>query len=63
MLSVLIVLVAVGVLLYCINKYAPMDQKIKSILNIVVIACVVIWLLNLFGIFHAIDKPVPQFHK
>ena len=44
--TVLIVLVVVGVLLWLVNTYIPMDRKIKSILNAVVVILVVIWLLR-----------------
>jgi hypothetical protein len=49
-LTIIIVLIVVGVILYLINRYIPMDAKIKSILNIVVVICVIIWLLQAFGI-------------
>jgi hypothetical protein len=42
----------VGVLLWLVNTYVPMDAKIKSILNAVVVIAVVLWLLNLFGLLH-----------
>ena len=48
--SVLIVLVVVGVLLWLINTYLPMDRKIKGILNVVVVIVVVLWLLSAFGV-------------
>jgi hypothetical protein len=51
-LTIIIVLIIVGVLLYLVNQYVPMDSKIKTILNIVAIIVVVIWLLNVFGVFH-----------
>lgn len=53
-LTVLLVLVVVGVLLWLVNTYIPMDGKIKSILNIVVMVLVVIWLLKVFGLFSSI---------
>lgn len=51
LLTVLIVLIVAGVLLWLINNYIPMDKKIKNILNIVVVVILIIWLLNIFGIF------------
>ena len=39
-----------GMLLWPVNNYIPMDGKIKSILNVVVVICVVLWLLSAFGI-------------
>jgi hypothetical protein len=46
--SIVIVLIVVGVALYLINKYIPMDQAIKTIINVVVIIVVLLWLLNYF---------------
>jgi len=51
LLTILIVLIVAGVLLWLINNYIPMDRKIKSILNIVVVIVVIVWLLNVFGVF------------
>lgn len=50
-LTIFIVLIVVGVLLWLVNSYVPMDRKIKSILNIVAVILVIIWLLKVFGIF------------
>lgn len=49
--SLLIVLVLVGVGLYLVNSVIPMDPKIKTILNVVVVILVLLWLLEAFGIF------------
>jgi len=51
LLTVLIVLIVAGVLLWLVNNYIPMDHKIKNILNAVVVVIVVIWLLKVFGVF------------
>jgi magnesium-transporting ATPase (P-type) len=48
--TLVIILIVVGVLLWLINTYIPMDGKIKSILNAVVVIAVVLWLLSVFGI-------------
>jgi hypothetical protein len=50
LISLIITLIAVGVLLWLVNAYIPMDAKIKKILNIVVVVAVVLWLLYAFGI-------------
>jgi hypothetical protein len=50
LLYVIGVLIVVGVLLWLVNNYIPMDSKIKSILNAVVVIVVVIWLLQAFGL-------------
>ena len=48
LISVVIVLIIVGVLLWLVNTYIPMDATIKKIINIVVIVAVVLWVLSLF---------------
>ncbi|MBE3127034.1 MAG: hypothetical protein IMZ56_01945 [Candidatus Atribacteria bacterium] len=50
LVSLVVVLVIVGVILWLINSYIPMDAKIKKILNVVVVIVVIIWLLQAFGI-------------
>jgi len=50
LISVVVALIVVGVILWLINSYIPMDGKIKSILNVVVIIVVAIWLLQSFGV-------------
>ena len=50
LISLVVVLIVVGVILWMVNTYIPMDAKIKSILNVVVLIVVAIWLLQSFGI-------------
>ena len=50
LISLLVVLIVVGVILWLINSYIPMDAKIKKILNVVVVIVVIIWLLQAFGV-------------
>ncbi len=52
LLTIIIVLVVVGVVLFLINKYIPMDAKIKTILNWVVVIIVILWLLNAFHVLN-----------
>jgi low temperature requirement protein LtrA len=56
LINVVIVLLVVGVLLWLVNNYMPMDRKIKSILNAVVVIAVVLWLLSAFGLFDSISS-------
>lgn len=51
LLSLIIALIVIGVLLWLVNSFIPMDANIKRILNIVVIVAVVLWLLKAFGLF------------
>ena len=61
LITLVLTLIVVGVLLYLVNNYIPMDGKIKKILNIVVVICVVVWLLYAFGIMGRTgDIRVPQ---
>ena len=61
LISLAITLIIVGVLLWLVNAYIPMDGKIKKILNIVVVIVVILWLLSAFGILgHKGDIRVPQ---
>jgi hypothetical protein len=50
LIQILIVLVVVGVILWVINSYIPMQSTIKSILNAVVVIVVILWLLSVFGL-------------
>jgi hypothetical protein len=50
LISLVLTLIVVGVLLWLVNTYIPMDGKIKKILNVVVVVCVVVWLLYAFGV-------------
>jgi hypothetical protein len=50
LIGLVFTLVVVGVLLWLINTYIPMDPKIRNIINIVVVIVVVIWLLQVFGV-------------
>jgi hypothetical protein len=49
-LTILLVLIIVGIILWAVNTYIPMDRKIKNILNIVTIIIVIVWLLRAFGL-------------
>ena len=51
LVTVLLTLVVVGVVLWAINAYVPMEARVKSLLNIVVILVLVVWLLRAFGIW------------
>ena len=55
LLTIILVIVVVGVLLWAINSFIPMDSKIKSILNIVVVIALILWLLQAFGILGSLS--------
>jgi hypothetical protein len=56
LMGVVLTLVVVGVLLWLLNNYIPMDGKIKRILNAVVVIVVVIWLLQAFGLIGSLQN-------
>lgn len=56
LLNIIIVLIVVGVLLWLVNNYIPMDSKIKNLLNGVVVIFVVIWLLQAFGLIGSLKN-------
>jgi hypothetical protein len=55
-LTVLLVLVVVGILLWLVNSYIPMNATIKKVLNIVVIIVLVVWLLKVFGLLAILSR-------
>ena len=52
LVNVVLALVVVGVLLWLVNRYIPMQSTIKGILNAVVVIAVVLWMLKAFGLWH-----------
>ena len=48
LISLILTLIVIGILLWLINNYIPMDGKIKKIINIVVVVAVIIWILGIF---------------
>jgi hypothetical protein len=56
LIQVVITLIVIGVLLGLVNRFIPMQSNIKSILNGVVVIGVVLWIVNLFGLFSSISK-------
>jgi len=55
LINLIITLVVVGVVLWLINSFIPMQRTIKQILNVVVIIIVIIWLLSAFGVIDSMS--------
>jgi len=55
LIQLVIILVVVGVVLWLINSYIPMQATIKKILNAVVIIVVILWLLSVFGVIGSLS--------
>ena len=56
LMQVVITLIVVGVLLWLVNRFIPMQSSIKAILNGLVVIVVVLWIVNLFGIFAPLSR-------
>ena len=56
LIGLILVLVIVGVGLYFINLHVPMDPKIKTILNVVIVIAIVLFLLHAFGLLAGLDN-------
>jgi len=50
LVSLIIVLVVLGLVMWLINAFIPMDATIKRILNIAVVVFLIIWLMQAFGL-------------
>jgi hypothetical protein len=51
LIHLVVILIVIGVLLWLVNNFIPMEGRIKQILNGVVIIAVILWLLQVFGVF------------
>lgn len=62
LLHLVVILIVVGVLLFLINAIKVIDGNIKVIINAVVIVCVCVWLLEVFGAFSGPLLGSPHLH-
>jgi hypothetical protein len=51
LIQLVVILIVIGVLLWLVNNYIPMQGSIKRILNGIVVIAVILWLVNVFGLF------------
>jgi len=56
LVNVVVTLMVVGILLWLVNRFVPMQGTIKSILNAVVVIVVILWIVNIFGLFHYVSQ-------
>lgn len=56
-IQILLVLVIVGVCLWMVQTYIPMAAPIKTVITVVVVLCLVVWLLQIFGIGSMVVGP------
>jgi len=56
LIQVVVTLVGVGMLLWLVNRFIPMQETVKSVLNAVVVIAIVLWIMNMFGIFQTLSQ-------
>lgn len=56
LVTIVLTLAVVGVMLWVVNRFIPMQSQIKGLLNGVVVIAVVLWLLKVFGLFHYLTQ-------
>lgn len=63
LITLILVMVVIGVVMYLINTYVPMDPRVKRLLNWTVILLLIIWVLQLFGLLGYLGVvTVPRIH-
>ena len=50
--TILVVLVVLGLAIWLVNTYIPMQPPFKTIFNVVAVVAVIIWLLKATGFLH-----------
>jgi hypothetical protein len=55
LISLIVVIVVVGVLLWAVESFLPMSPPIKRLLQIVVVLVLILWLLQVFGLLGGAD--------
>jgi len=56
LVTVVIAIAVVGLLMWLVNRYIPMQGTIKGILNAVVVIALVLWLLKVFGLLNYLTQ-------
>jgi ABC-type glucose/galactose transport system permease subunit len=54
--TVIVTIVAVGVVLWLVNRFIPMQSQVKSILNGLVVIVLVLWIGSLYGLFDRLSQ-------
>ena len=55
-LTIIIVIVLVGLALWFVDTYIPMNAAVKRILQGVVVLVLIIWLLQVFGVLGSLNN-------
>lgn len=62
LLSLVILIVLAGVVMWLINAFIPMAGGIKSLLNLLVLILLIIYILQFFHIIHPILPMIKLLH-
>lgn len=63
MLSLLILIAVLGLVAYLVQRYLPIAPKFKSLIYFVLLMAAVLAVLQGFGVFRYLDRPVPSLHR
>ena len=55
-LSVVMLVIVMGLLLWLINTVVPLSSSVKTFLNVVVVAAVAAWLMQMFGLWSVVSR-------
>lgn len=58
LLNLIVLFVIIGVVMWAVNTYIPMEARIKNLMNIAVIVVLVLYLLRVFGLLNALNVPL-----
>lgn len=59
LITLILVLVILGLVLYLVEQYVPMSPPFKTVLRVVVIIALVLYLLSAFGLWSGVRAGVP----
>ena len=59
LIDVILILIIIGLGMWLINTYIPMAAGIKSLLNVIVFVCVLVWVLQVFGLLSVLPLKIP----
>ncbi len=60
MITLIVQLAIIGLIVWAITTFIPMDARIKKVIYVVAVVCVVVFLLRAFGLWPVADVPIPK---
>jgi hypothetical protein len=60
LISLVIVLIVIGLLLYLVESVLPIDPQIKLVIRVVLLLAVIVWLLSLVGLIPSTVRVGPS---